>query len=404
MCGCLTDSAATLVLPVPDEYRANHDIRDARFAKTRFAQFIPPPWSLSIERAAVSTEASLATLEDYNLFKKAPPSYPEAVLWEVYMQRTAQSRPDVPRLLVHGHVAWPDGRAIHPPAVVIQYVPDKTPVIFAKGRSIRLRTRDGRIAEYHIVKPFLPFTKSVVLLAESQPRRERVILKIFDPRFLNDRDPPLVSAFTRPWTLVVEQAAVCARPNLAHMSTRALSSLFYKRQPDDIDELAQRDAMFEEFFYRRLTHTFTQECSAYQRLHDLQGSVIPRLITSGNMVTQSDERAIVLEFIHGKTLGEMTTDELGAYMPALKAVVQLVDSFGHRGVVHGDLTLGNLLFTPPTRGQPLRVVVIDFGCTVVREATVGDEQWWDYVESSGDLKGLRVIFKHKGLPISDLDL
>ncbi|KAG6376917.1 hypothetical protein JVT61DRAFT_948 [Boletus reticuloceps] len=94
---------------------------------------------------------------------------------------------------------------------------------------------------------------------------------------------------------------------------------------------------------------YESERTAYERLKDLQGSAIPRLIMTGEFLPP-DERAIrlpalVLEYVPSVCLYDVPFD---AIPPAMRAqVLSAIESFTLHGVLHNDLTLTNIRFTPP---------------------------------------------------------
>jgi hypothetical protein len=89
-----------------------------------------------------------------------------------------------------------------------------------------------------ILKPFVPFTKSQVLLVELKPHisgiPSPVILKVYDPRFTNDRAHAFFPG--RPWSLSLEIAT-------AERSVLIMLTL--------------KGVYFEDFFYGTTDYTFS---------------------------------------------------------------------------------------------------------------------------------------------------
>ena len=74
----------------------------------------------------------------------------------------------------------------------------------------------------------------------------------------------------------------------------------------------------------------------------------------------------------------------------LHPLLDAVDEFGAFGVVHNDLNLGNIIFSP--RYQPTRAAIIDFGEAGVREEE--DEfEWAGIVEECADSTWIRKRFR-----------
>ncbi|KAJ7195483.1 hypothetical protein GGX14DRAFT_676706 [Mycena pura] len=273
--------------------------------------------------------------------------------------------------------------------------------MFSEGDTISLRTHQGHFATYTIIKPFLPFTKSVVLLAESNGPggNETVVLKIYDPRYLDERLSEIPSIPARPWTLVAERAAAFSRA----LATEPFDeSQLHEDEPEDEEGRAARAALWEEYFFSLSTDCFQVECQAYKRLRHLQGSAIPRLFTRGHLILPQGERAIeppviVLENIPSTTLRDIPEDALAECAEACKLLVQAIDSFATRGVFHGDINHNNVLFSPPER--PARAVLIDFGCGGIRQLNEDEETWKFNVSFANDSRRIRRLLKEKGVEI-----
>ncbi|KAJ7783849.1 hypothetical protein DFH07DRAFT_711574, partial [Mycena maculata] len=201
---------------------------------------------------------------------------------------------------------------------------------------------------------------------------EKVVVKIYDPRYLNERLSKIASIPARPWTLVAERTAAFSRA----LATKDGSppepfedSQIYEDEPKDEEGRAARAALWEEYFLSLSTESFEGEWQAYERLSHLQCSAIPRLLTHGHLVLPQDERAIeppviVLENIPSTTLRDIPEDALAECAEAGKLLVQAIDSFATQGVFHGDINHNNVLFSPPE--SPVRAVLIDFGCAGIR--------------------------------------
>ncbi|KAI0699417.1 hypothetical protein BC835DRAFT_567624 [Cytidiella melzeri] len=270
-------------------------------------------------------------------------------------------------------------------------------VIFAVGNRISLTTKE-RVLTFTISKLFTPITKSVVLLARcAELGADPVVIKIYDPRFLDERFSTVPSQPSRPWTLAAERAAAELPPDAFD------ESQLWEDEPeqDDVGGQAKRAALWEEQFRRLSFGCFEVELGAYEHLRALQGCEIPRLYLSG-VLLPSDERAIlppaiVIEYIPDAiSLRDVSGDVVDARIAA--GLVRAVDSFPAHGVYHGDVNHNNVLFK---RSTPMRAVVIDFGCAGVREEAEDDETWQFNVDFAGDGVKLRRLLKDKGIDIVD---
>ncbi|KAI0719994.1 hypothetical protein C8T65DRAFT_634530 [Cerioporus squamosus] len=250
----------------------------------------------------------------------------------------------------------------------------EVPSMFSAGQNISLST-SGRTLTFSIDRPFTPFTKSVVLLAKSTDLGPKpVVIKIYDPRFLDER-----AAATLPPGAFDEDK-------------------LWEDEPDGPDGQAERAALWEERFRRLSAECYASERSAYEHLRVHQGSAIPRLLLTG-VLLPPDERAIqpsaiVLEYIPDAiSLRDVPGDVLDVKMCV--ALLRAVDSFSAHGVFHGDINQNNILFTPKTR--PVRAVVIDFGCAGIRADDEDEDTWRFNVQFAADSQRLRRLLKEKGV-------
>ncbi|KAI0329997.1 hypothetical protein GY45DRAFT_792351 [Cubamyces sp. BRFM 1775] len=272
--------------------------------------------------------------------------------------------------------------------------------MFSPGARIILTTADdGRTLTFTIDRPFAPFTKSLVLLARCpELTPDAVVIKIYDPRFLDDRVSVVPSQPSRPWTPAAEKAAA------ALPKDEFDEALLWEDEPEDTDVAgkAARAALWEEHYRRLSFECFEAETSAYDRLRALQGGAIPRLLFAG-VWQPPDERAIrppaiVLEYIpDAVSLRDVSADVLQPGVCA--ALVRAVDSFQAHGVFHGDIHQENVLFTP--RARPARAVVIDFGCAGVRAEGEDEESWQFNVTFANDGGRVRRLLKEKGVVLPE---
>ena len=266
------------------------------------------------------------------------------------------------------------------------------PLEFSPGATISFVTpHHPSTIPVTVIRPFLPFTKSVALLVRSKELGpDDVVLKIFDPRYLDER---VTRTQRQPWTLAKEKAALSLR--------RDVDYTFEDLLRDDVDD-ATRSIWWENTFQLNYRESYNNECRAYNCLLEYQGTAIPRFLFSG-IIIPPDERAltpiqaIVIEYIpDALTLGsrELTADKLTPEVcgPILRAL----DDFPNRGVLHVDINYTNVLFAPA--GRPRRGVIIDFGKCIFREDNQSHTDWINDVLTYGCDRFLRnVLMKHKGV-------
>ncbi|KAF9478420.1 hypothetical protein BDN70DRAFT_783175, partial [Pholiota conissans] len=200
------------------------------------------------------------------------------------------------------------------------------------GSIVTLRTVSNQTIEFEIIQPFLPFTKSQVYLvrpkaeAESQRLSPDVVLKIYDPRYLDDRLPPTQKS-RRPiryWSLEAETKAAVERRKKVE-SGDALDEFGAELLYEDSVE----PWVYEEYFYRLLQLSWTSEVECLRQLERFQGTVVPKLFDSGSIVLPLATRAVepfavIMEHIPGRTLERLTLAEvnsipLAVFQPLLDA-------------------------------------------------------------------------------------
>ncbi|KAL1714665.1 hypothetical protein EV715DRAFT_276436 [Schizophyllum commune] len=242
--------------------------------------------------------------------------------------------------------------------------------MFAAGEQVTLATDNGQRLVFTIERPFSPFTKSVAVLARcAELSSTPVVVKIFDPRFLDER-LPMRYRRARPWSLKAERAALDIH---AYDENEV-----WEDEPadDDVEGQAARAALFKAHFRRLSTECFASERDAYARLQGLQGDTLPRLLAIGQVVPP-DERAfhppaLVLEYVEGSTFDD-------------------TPFFAKLGVSHSDVNVNNV-----TIGST-RVVFIDFGCAALRRPDQDDESWSHNVRYGSDGRRMRIYLEEKGV-------
>ncbi|KAI9455726.1 hypothetical protein HD554DRAFT_2178381 [Boletus coccyginus] len=253
------------------------------------------------------------------------------------------------------------------------------------------------------LKLFSRVTKSIVVLAKPDVGdTEQVVIKIYDLRYLDERIAEVPSRPSYPWGFANEQAAAMARAQNSKLSDEELVDRIYSDSPEDLssEDLLIHHLFWEERFRRLLMESYHSELSAYERLKDLQGSAIPCLIMAGEFLPP-DERAIqpsalVLEYIPSVSLHDVP---LTAITPAIrKQLISAIESFPSHGVIHNDITLSNIHFTPPE--HPERAFVIDFGCAMIRRKD-HDEEYWTVLGAS-DVRWARRLLNSEIRKLADL--
>nr|GAT46147.1 predicted protein [Mycena chlorophos] len=258
-----------------------------------------------------------------------------------------------------------------------------------------------RTVDVTIAKALTPFTMSQVLLVDIEPpipdilpaATNSLVLKVFDPRFLQHRNGTKGSA-PHPWTLAAETTA--ARRREFGMNTHTQLPTWW---PDDNDA-----AGWEEYYHHNLEEMFQNEVAAYDRLLPLQGRSIPICYAHGSIVPQTRykrlvvPRVLVLSYIPGPNLRAI---QAGRISPNVgRSLVDTTRAFNALGVIHDDLRAENVLLSPSDR--PSRAFVIDFGNAIVRDAE-SDEEWDWTLEENDEPQLMEMLLNKLGVDHTDLE-
>ncbi|KZT63540.1 hypothetical protein DAEQUDRAFT_733693 [Daedalea quercina L-15889] len=226
-----------------------------------------------------------------------------------------------------------------------------------------------------------------------------VIIKVYDPRVLNDRTATKVKKL---WTLAAEQRALQDR---ACEGFQWNDDVLYEDDPDPDDEegWVMRAANHEQNFFHLMIQCYNTERAAYERLHRYQGTALARLLGVGHWNVAPATRAIqppvlVFEYIPGTSIHDIRPELIDSAMCV--SLVAAVDTFASLGVAHADVHDGNILFTPQER--PERAVIVDFGCAIVKEDSTSEEDWKEMARFEGDGQWIRIILKGKGVELPEL--
>jgi tRNA A-37 threonylcarbamoyl transferase component Bud32 len=107
-----------------------------------------------------------------------------------------------------------------------------------------------------------------------------------------------------------------------------------------------------------------RETKAYEILHDLQGTRIPRFIRQG-MLLDGIIEVLAVEYMGETIVPESVTPE------QIHQAQDILDIIHKIGVAHGNIATESLLVHPTTG----KVVFIDFGYAIFKNETHNDEKW-----------------------------
>jgi hypothetical protein len=283
------------------------------------------------------------------------------------------------------------------------YGPDEAES-YRVGQTLPLTLADGSTCTATVLKAFLPPTQSLVLLVgvEGCPTLAHpAILKIYDPRYMNDRTRP--PPYDRPWSLELEMAAAKRRDAVArgeHVDGPDTDAEDDDGIQSNKDKSVTYEArvLFEEKVYGFAISAFESEHAAYERLHALQGDGVARFYASGTVRLPSPDKShprpiqppfILIEYLPGPDMN--TVDATLVSRGLARRLLHTLHYIQSHGVVHSDLHQSNIIFThaitqpsPPPYTPFSRAVVIDFGQAGIRDGTIDDEEWENIIAFEGD--------------------
>ena len=258
---------------------------------------------------------------------------------------------------------------------------------FPTGSSLSL-SLDGKNTSttFYVIRSFTPFTQGQVYFVKSDPDSgfpRELILKVYDPKFLDDRrlEP------YEPWTLAAESLVV------QKWEQGQISSDFNIFDLDD--DVEMESWHWEAQLFCSSERSFRTEVAAYKRLLKMQGQFIPEFYGCGRLLPTPPEsraiqpRAILIEYIPGVTLRDV--DHMLVHPELYRPLMGAVACFDSLGVNHYDINANNIMLAPPK--APKRMVIIDFGFAGVRQEGMTEEEWGNGLK--GDVGLLRISLEKK---------
>ncbi|KXN85546.1 hypothetical protein AN958_11113 [Leucoagaricus sp. SymC.cos] len=238
------------------------------------------------------------------------------------------------------------------------------------------------------VLPFRPVSQILVVQSSSEeteelldlPRGTSFIVKVYDPRFREDR---FKCKWSRPWSYTAE----CEAAKIRVTEGRDPDFKFWP-EPEEEDA-----AGWEEWFYQKAETQHHYELSAYRRLAPLQGTFVPRCYGTGVLKLPNRHicpDVLLLEYVPDARRLD-TVDPQNVDSSIARALLDTVGQIHELGVTHLNFNEGHVLFTPG--GCPTRGVIIDFGWSSYRGDLESDVEWKEEVEASGDYEFMKLYLK-----------
>lgn len=284
-----------------------------------------------------------------------------------------------------------------------------TPPPYTPGSTLTIK-----VSEVYIIvtveKQFTPYTSSQVLVVHATstsaklppnhpPLGTPIILKIYDPRYVENREAFYGYDGTffpaKPWSLEDEEKATAYREAMEDWNDLI----------SDEVEMANPGMVIEFKLFLKAYTSWTREVNAYLALADspLSGFSVPTLYGIGDFIPE-EPRAIVprilLEYVpHSTSLDKLQNIKLMITPWHIRTLLAATRKMNELGVVHWELHPGNILLCPD------RVVIVDFGrsTTRVQEGIdmFSDDKWMVKVEDGWNENTVRMLLDdlrgHKAL-------
>ena len=266
------------------------------------------------------------------------------------------------------------------------------PVYYHPGSLLDVEIADGSgIRQYEVVRPITPFgTAQCLIVRERTPDHavsdEVIILKVYDPRFMDDR-----VELKKDWDPESEAHAVEVRK--AHPPPEPLT-LHY------VGGMRNRNPSLdvENYLFLEASCHYFNEVRAYNQLRPLQGKGIPRFLGHGTLsstTVQKDPaprhiqlKILLLEYIpNSVTLEDADVSILRPDL--IRSLLDIVKTLQLYDVIHPNPHADNLLFAPD------RALVIDFGRAIFREERNSDEEWASEARAWDDHNGAKTYLQRK---------
>jgi hypothetical protein len=243
-----------------------------------------------------------------------------------------------------------------------------------------------QILTVNIENDFLPFTHSQVLkvkLNNSTPDDpEHAVLKLFDRRFFERS--------VHPWHESKEEVLL---QFMADVGSGARKDDYEGKDSDDY-----KDWDWERKYRVVSQELFQNEAAVYEHLHTLQGSAIPRCYALVHVLNVTcvpgflgEVPGLLLEYIDGHTMDKLEVGINISQGDAQQAGSQAFDIVHHLrdfNVIHFDVRLADFIVSI---ARPLRVVIIDFAMSRIRDQDETDEEWEEEVRMEDEIDGMRLI-------------
>lgn len=147
----------------------------------------------------------------------------------------------------------------------------------------------------------------------------------------------------------------------------------------------------EAFLRGEMLRMYDSEAAAYQRLRDVQETLVPRLITAGFLDARSSDdtgtdsrdqapfriKGVSLQYIEGFALSNLDSQAPRSHwQPIIDQAVRVTQVLADKEILNADVRPENFIVEPIHEGScPYRVFMIDFGESRLRRKGESDFSW-----------------------------
>lgn len=265
---------------------------------------------------------------------------------------------------------------------------------------------DGETISCKIIKVFEPSTLSCVMEVQllNQPENQHAVLKLCDRRFASQlRSDQKIG----PLTVAKETAfGDFVKSGDASQFVDRLRNDDDFNEPEEGWDMGQNEA----FLFDWCLDMYKAEVTTYQKLEQLQGKEVPRLLAQvrwqpttdpllempSNTAEYFEVKGILMELIDGYTLSEMPTkapreDWTDICHEAVR-IVRLLDDYL---ILNEDVRPSNIMITSGSLQDKYRVVMMDFGHCVFREAGETDKKWGRRKWNQDEEGAIGLVMRHR---------
>lgn len=173
------------------------------------------------------------------------------------------------------------------------------------------------------------------------------------------------------------------------------------------------DGENEAFLASEMLRMYHSEVAVYQRLHNVQGKLVPQLITSGFLdgsfmteVNNQDQtsfqiKGILLQYIEGFTLTNLISQApQSSWQNIINQAIRITHILGDEEILNADVRPDNFIVNPihkrkDTPCHDYRVFMIDFGQSRLRQGDESDFDWGRAKWQQDEEGAVGLVMRHR---------